>query len=111
MNMPLREYYEILTVFLQLLFIFALYYKGVMGLFGCTYKSVAIGIPLINAIYEENPLVGFYTLPLLIWYPMQLIIGTFLSPRLSKFVEEEEERLASKNNLVLQCSTDLSIDS
>ncbi len=74
--------------------------KGVMGLFGCTHKSVALGIPLINAIYEENPLVGFYTLPLLIWHPMQLIIGTFLAPRLSDFVDKEEERL-SQNDLVL----------
>jgi len=65
----------------------------VMGLYGCTHKSVAMGVPLITAIYEEDPLVGFYTLPLLIWHPMQLLIGTFISPRLKKFVENEEERL------------------
>jgi len=67
----------------------------VMGLFGCTHKSVAMGIPLINAIYEENPLVGFYTLPLLVWHPMQLVIGSYLAPRLSEFVEREEARLES----------------
>lgn len=77
----------------------------VMGLFGCTHKSVALGIPLINAIYEENPLVGFYTLPLLIWHPMQLVIGTFLAPRLCKFVEREEERLA-QNDLVLSVNNE-----
>ena len=65
----------------------------VMGLYGCTHKSVAMGIPLINAIYEDDPNIGFYTLPLLIWHPMQLVIGTFLSPRLSTFVTREEERL------------------
>lgn len=65
----------------------------VMGLYGCTHKSVAMGIPLINAIYESNPNVGFYTLPLLVWHPMQLVIGSFLAPRLSAFVEREEERL------------------
>ena len=70
----------------------------VMGLYGCTHKSVAMGIPLINAIYEDNPNIGFYTLPLLIWHPMQLIIGTFLSPRLAKFVEREEERLQGGQN-------------
>jgi len=72
----------------------------VMGLFGCTHKSVAMGIPLINAIYEESPLVGYYTLPLLIWHPMQLVIGTFIAPRLSAFVKREEERL-QKNDLSL----------
>ena len=59
-----------------------------------------MGIPLINAIYEESPLVGYYTLPLLIWHPMQLVIGTFIAPRLSAFVKREEERL-QKNDLSL----------
>lgn len=65
----------------------------VFGLFGCTHKTVAIGIPLINSIYGDNPSVGLYTLPLLIWHPVQLILGTALSPRLAKFVEREYERL------------------
>ena len=65
----------------------------VMGLFGCSHKSVAVGIPLINAIYEDNKNIGFYTLPLLIWHPMQLVIGSFLSPRLAEFVTTEKESL------------------
>jgi len=65
----------------------------VMGLFGCTHKTVAMGVPLINAIYEDNPAIGLYTLPLLIWHPMQLVLGTFLAPRLAAYVEREEERL------------------
>jgi hypothetical protein len=65
----------------------------VMGLFGCTEKTVALGVPLINAIYAGNPAIGSYTLPLLIWYPMQLVIGSFLTPRLAKFVQQEQERL------------------
>eukprot|EP00546_Thalassionema_frauenfeldii_P007816 CAMPEP_0178924044 /NCGR_PEP_ID=MMETSP0786-20121207/17100_1 /TAXON_ID=186022 /ORGANISM="Thalassionema frauenfeldii, Strain CCMP 1798" /LENGTH=428 /DNA_ID=CAMNT_0020598695 /DNA_START=174 /DNA_END=1460 /DNA_ORIENTATION=+ len=69
----------------------------VMGLFGCTHKSVAMGIPLINAIYETNPNVGYYTLPLLVWHPMQLVIGSFLAPKLSDFVTREEERLGLKS--------------
>jgi len=42
----------------------------VMGFFGCHHKTVAMGLPLINAIYEDNPKVGMYVLPLLIWHPM-----------------------------------------
>jgi len=59
----------------------------VCGLFGCSTKTAALGIPLISAIYEDHPKLGIYTLPLLIWYPAQLIIGTVLSSRLSRFVE------------------------
>ena len=58
--------------------------------------QVAMGVPLINAIYESDPLVGLYTLPLLIWHPMQLVVGSFLAPRLSEFVEQEKERLGIK---------------
>ena len=65
----------------------------VMGLFGCTHKTVAMGVPLINAIYESSPFVGQYTLPLLIWHPMQLLVGSFFVPRLLAFVERENERL------------------
>mmetsp|Transcript_3907 Transcript_3907/g.8516 ORF Transcript_3907/g.8516 Transcript_3907/m.8516 type:complete len:104 (+) Transcript_3907:1-312(+) len=64
-----------------------------MGLYGCTHKTVAMGVPLINAIYESNPNVGLYTLPLLIWHPMQLVIGSALAPKLSAWVEKEEKRL------------------
>lgn len=64
-----------------------------MGLFGCTHKTVAMGVPLINAIYESNPLVGLYTLPLLIWHPMQLVIGSAVAPRVAEYVERREEEL------------------
>jgi len=65
----------------------------VMGLFGCTHKTVAMGIPLINALYNTNPDIGLYTLPLLIWHPMQLLLGSFLSPYLAAFVQREQARL------------------
>lgn len=69
-----------------------------MGLFGCTHKAVATGVPLVDAIYGSSSSVGLYTLPLLIWHPMQLVVGTFLVPRLVKFVDAEEKRLGLKAN-------------
>lgn len=65
----------------------------VMGLFGCTQKTVAMGVPLINAIYESDSNVGLYTLPLLIWHPIQLVVGSYLSPRLAEWVKREQARL------------------
>jgi len=59
----------------------------IMGLYGCTQKSVVMGIPLINALYEGSPNAGLYTLPLLVWHPLQLIIGSALAPRLAKMAE------------------------
>jgi sodium/bile acid cotransporter 7 len=65
----------------------------VMGLFGCTHKSLAVGVPLVNTIYELDPNLSLYTLPLLIWHPMTLVIGSALTPRLAAFVKQENERL------------------
>ena len=65
-----------------------------MGLFGCTHKTVAMGVPLINAIYEDNPMVGLYTLPLLIWHPMQLVLGSAVAPRVAAYVERREKELS-----------------
>lgn len=65
-----------------------------MGLFGCTHKTVAMGVPLINAIYESNPMVGLYTLPLLIWHPMQLVVGSFVAPYVAAYVKRREEEIS-----------------
>lgn len=51
---------------------------------------------MLNAIFESNPNVGLYTLPLLIWHPMQLVIGSFLAPRIANWVEREENRLEAE---------------
>jgi sodium/bile acid cotransporter 7 len=65
----------------------------ITGLFGCTHKTVAMGIPMINALYGNDPAIGLVTLPLLIWHPMQLIVGSYLSPKLVAWLNAEEKRL------------------
>lgn len=70
----------------------------IMSLYGCTHKTAAMGIPLIEAMYEGNPAIGLYTLPLLIWHPLQLIIGTFLSPRLSAWAAQQQQSSLDEEN-------------
>ena len=65
----------------------------VTGVYGCTFKTVSLGVPLINAMYEGSPNVAMYILPLLMWYPMQLAIGSILAPRLYQFVQQQVEEL------------------
>ena len=67
----------------------------VMGYNGCSSKTIAVGVPLVNAMYATSSpeLVGLYTLPLLIWHPMQLIIGSLLAPYLAEYVDKELTRL------------------
>ncbi|KAL3758349.1 hypothetical protein ACHAWU_005019 [Discostella pseudostelligera] len=64
-----------------------------VGLFACTHKTVAVGVPLISSIYADSPLLGLYVLPLLIWYPTQLVLGTALAPYLAKYIERREKEL------------------
>jgi hypothetical protein len=67
----------------------------VMGLFGATHKTVAMGLPLVSAIYDGDPNVGLYSLPLLCWHSLQLLLGSILAPKLAAFVEREELRLGT----------------
>ncbi|KAJ8598712.1 hypothetical protein CTAYLR_010775 [Chrysophaeum taylorii] len=64
----------------------------VMGLFGCTHKTVAMGIPLIDAIFSDvqQSRVGIFLLPLLIYHPAELVVGSALSSRLAAWVEAQE---------------------
>jgi solute carrier family 10 (sodium/bile acid cotransporter), member 7 len=83
--------------------------QRVMGLYGCTHKTVAIGIPLINAMYGSSSsstatntnnsdakdtntaaLVALYALPLLVWHPLQLVLGTLLTPYLAAYVAQQQ---------------------
>jgi len=59
----------------------------IAGMFCSTHKTLALGIPLITAIYEEYDNVGLYTLPLLIYHPAQIIFGAYISPKLARMVE------------------------
>ena len=66
------------------------------GLFVATHKTVALGIPLINSMYSGNDassaaLVGMYTLPLLVWHPMQLLLGTAVAPLVAEWVDRREK--------------------
>ena len=68
----------------------------VMGLFGCTHKTVILGIPLIAALFPDDPDVGLYTLPILVYHPLELIGGGALAPFLAAFVGREQKRLIAE---------------
>lgn len=69
----------------------------VVALFGGVAKTIALGIPLIQSLYEHNDHVGAYALPVLIWYPMLLVIGSCLTPFVAKYVDHEVERVEQEN--------------
>ena len=59
-------------------------------LFCGTHKTVAMGIPLLNTIFEDNPKLGIFVVPLLLWHPLQLLVGSLAATRIAKWVEAED---------------------
>jgi SBF-like CPA transporter family (DUF4137) len=45
-------------------------------------------------MYGHDPNVALYTLPILVYHPMQLVLGSFLVPALSSYIRTERERIS-----------------
>jgi hypothetical protein len=56
-----------------------------------------MGLPLVEAIYGDDPVIALYALPLLIWYPIQRVVGPLAVDLLKAFVERENRRLGLKD--------------
>jgi sodium/bile acid cotransporter 7 len=60
----------------------------VTAMFCGSHKTVAAGIPLLNTMFEGDPRLGLFVVPLLVWHPLQLFVGSFLAPSLKAWVAE-----------------------
>ncbi len=47
-------------------------------------KTVALGIPLIMVIYDNSPMTGILSVPLLCYHSLQILIGSFLAVIIGK---------------------------
>jgi solute carrier family 10 (sodium/bile acid cotransporter), member 7 len=61
----------------------------VAAMFCASHKTLAFGLPLINTMFEGDANLAEYCAPLMILFPLQLIIGSLLIPRLEKYTEED----------------------
>ena len=84
------------TLHLGALFVLQKVFQGwnerrdvIAAMFVASQKTLAFGLPLINTIFEGSPHLASYCAPLMIIHPLQLALGSFLVPRLSKYVEGE----------------------
>lgn len=53
-------------------------------------KTVALGIPLINVIFEGNKGIGILSIPLLVYHAEQLLVGSILVTRFSDWIKDEK---------------------
>ena len=55
-----------------------------------TQKTLALGLPLLKVVFANRPDLGLMCTPLLIQHPLQLFVGSVLSPRFKKYAEEKQ---------------------
>jgi len=63
------------------------------GLFLSVSKTMPMGIPLINALYKGHPNLALFTLPLLVWYPLTIVMGILIAPKVSAYVQHKESAI------------------
>jgi solute carrier family 10 (sodium/bile acid cotransporter), member 7 len=69
--------------------------ETIAAMFTASHKTLAFGLPLINTIFEGSANVAAYCTPLMFIHPLQLIIGSFCIPSLSKYAQGEDSTDAS----------------
>lgn len=52
-----------------------------------TQKTLALGLPLLKIIFASRPDLGILCTPLLIQHPLQLLVGSLLSPRFQAYAK------------------------
>eukprot|EP01029_Cantina_marsupialis_P020806 TRINITY_DN490_c0_g2_i3.p1 TRINITY_DN490_c0_g2~~TRINITY_DN490_c0_g2_i3.p1 ORF type:complete len:492 (-),score=145.51 TRINITY_DN490_c0_g2_i3:208-1683(-) len=62
----------------------------IVWIFAGTQKTMAMGIPFINVLFDGHPDKSIFTLPLLIFHPMQLIIGSIVVGFATKWILKEK---------------------
>ena len=59
-----------------------------------THKTLALGLPLLRVVFAGRPDLGLLCTPLLIQHPLQLVMGSLLSPKLKEIAAEDEAATA-----------------
>ncbi|XP_003383568.1 PREDICTED: sodium/bile acid cotransporter 7-A-like [Amphimedon queenslandica] len=65
--------------------------KDRIAVFFCsTHKSLTLGIPILKIVFVDSPDLSSFTLPLLIYHPTQILLGSSLVSMLQSWVQGEE---------------------
>jgi sodium/bile acid cotransporter 7 len=67
----------------------------VAALYMGSHKTLAFGLPLIRATFENDPNLTAYLLPLIVYHPMQILVSSLLVPPLKAYVRGETDEVSS----------------
>ena len=84
----------------------------IAGTICSSHKTIALGAPLIASILEGQnlPNEGFYFLPLLMWHPMQLVVGSMFTSKAQRWIASEEKRLEAAGESSSEYATGIDTD-
>jgi solute carrier family 10 (sodium/bile acid cotransporter), member 7 len=63
----------------------------VAGMFCGAQKTLAFGLPLVNTIFAGSPNLAAYVAPIMVVYPIQIVLGSTLLPALERYIAGEDK--------------------
>ena len=64
-------------------------------MFSASHKSLTIGMPLLMALGLHGTEMGTVTLPIVLYHPLQILLGTIASGTLKAWIKEGNDKGAS----------------
>jgi predicted Na+-dependent transporter len=55
-------------------------------LFSSVHKSLTLGVPVLKIVFATSPILPLLSLPLLMYHPIQIVIGGIAAPSIKKWV-------------------------
>eukprot|EP00472_Partenskyella_glossopodia_P001141 CAMPEP_0197542652 /NCGR_PEP_ID=MMETSP1318-20131121/67818_1 /TAXON_ID=552666 /ORGANISM="Partenskyella glossopodia, Strain RCC365" /LENGTH=385 /DNA_ID=CAMNT_0043101929 /DNA_START=549 /DNA_END=1706 /DNA_ORIENTATION=+ len=71
---------------------------SVAAMFCSVHKSLTLGMPITGIVFEGHPQLAVITIPLLVYHPMQILLGSLLVPTLTKWVAADVSLPSSAKN-------------
>lgn len=68
----------------------------ISALFCSSQKTLAFGLPLLHTIFYNNPYVAYYSIPIILLHPLQVMIGSLLVSPLQKYVVADDDKIIIK---------------
>ncbi len=77
----------------------------VAATFTASQKTMALGLPLTKVIFDGNPNLASYSVPLMMIGPLQLSLGSLMVPWFKAYIsrsDKQEQKQTNNNNIITE---------
>jgi predicted Na+-dependent transporter len=75
-------------------------------MFTATHKSLTLGMPLLNILFDGDPRLVLISIPLLVWHPTQILLGGTLVAPLRAWCDAGDGGRAVDNDFLTDSDSD-----